>query len=176
MAVTCQTILYHSTIHWTCDMSLQKSFSRLRKKAKDKLSRIIDKTEKRRANVGDEEFNRSALSLQSEPGIVAEDELTGGIEVGVEQENLQPSDSQFVSHSAVEVGRDQSSDEADGGETSQKHLHPHSHIQTESGSSQGREDASEIRAGQAHPPTQSEVGNVVILTPSNLQGRESESA
>ena len=154
-------------------MSLRQSFSKLRKKAKDKVAKIRDKIGRGRANLGDEEFNRSALSLQSEPGIVTGDELAGDIG----GENARPDDSRFFSHSAVELGRDQggSGDEANEGEASQKDLHPHSQVQTESGSNQGRGGVGETRVGQAHPPPQSYVGNVAALTPSNSQGGESES-
>ena len=158
-------------------MGLRQSFSKLRKKAKDKVAKVRDKIGRGRANLGGEEFNRSALSLQSEPGIVTGDELTGGIGVGIGEGNLRPDDSRFVSHSAVELGRGQggSGGEAERGGTSQKDLHPHSHVQTESGSSQERGDVGETRAGKVHPPPRPDIGNAATLTPSNPHGGESES-
>ena len=123
-------------------MSLRQSFSRFRKKAKDKLLPIFDKSKRREVNIGGEGSNRSALSLQSEPAIVVGSEL-GDIRAGIGADNLQPGGSRSVSRSAVEIGHDQG--EASGVGTSQKHLHPHSRVQTERRSGQERGGFDETR-------------------------------
>ena len=87
-------------------MSFRQSISRFRKKAKDKLSKIGHKLE-RRADVGNEEFARSALSLQSEPWILVERKSRGGdIRVG-KVNGPQPDDSRSVLRSAVGIGHSQ---------------------------------------------------------------------
>ena len=55
-------------------MSFRESFSRFRKRVKDELSKIGDGSERRRADFGGEGFHRSALSSQSEPGVVGHDQ------------------------------------------------------------------------------------------------------
>ena len=123
-------------------MSLQQSVSGFRKKVKDKLSRIGHKTGKARPNVVGEGFDHSTLSLQSEPAIAVEGELGGDIEVGAGTDDPGPDDSRPVSQPAVGIGHSQgvSDDKASRGEISQMDLHPHSHVQTESGSSRERRE------------------------------------
>jgi len=78
MKPACQTILlsppstpFHTSSHRTYDnMSLQQSFSGLRKNVKDKLSKIGDKMGKEQPDVVGEGFEHPSLSLQSEPAIV----------------------------------------------------------------------------------------------------------
>jgi len=53
--------------HRSCnDMSFRESLSRLRKKAKEKLSKIGEKRNEQPAGAGSEGFDRSSLSLQSD--------------------------------------------------------------------------------------------------------------
>jgi len=151
-------------------MSFRKSLSKFQEKVKHKL-KIGDKSERKGPNIGGEGFYRSALSSQSEPGIVVEGEFRGGgTKVGVGKDYPRPDDSQSVSRSVVGSGYDTggSDDNADGGETS---LHPHPHLQAESGSSGEGRDVDGRRTDQADPPPQSDVGNE---TPSISRG-ESES-
>ena len=143
---------------------------------KDKLSKIVHRTEKGGANTGGEGSYRSALSVQSEPGIVVEGELGGGeIKVGVGKDDPQPDDVQSVSPSAEGISHDQgeSDDKASGGETSKKHLHPHPHMQAESGSSQGRRSVDGQQADRADPPPQSDIEKSTPI-PSILRGGVSE--
>ena len=154
-------------------MSFQKSFSGVRKKAKDKLSKIVHRPEKGGANAVGEGSYHSALSLQSEPGSVVRGELGGGIKVGAGKDDPQPDDSRSVSRSALGVG--ESDDKAGRGETSQKRLHLHPHIQAESGSSQGRRSVDGKQADKADPPPQPDIGNKTTPAPSISRGGESES-
>lgn len=151
-------------------MSLQQSFSRFRKKAKEKVSKIRDKIGKIRANAGDEGSYRSGLSSQSEPGVVVEGESRGGeTKAGVGKDDSRPGDSVSVSRSAVGIGHDHggSDDGTSGRETDQKGLHPH--LQAESGSSRGK------KVDRAHPLSQSNTGNETTPPPSIFQGGEAES-
>ena len=145
---------------------------------KDKLSKIGDKKGKAPAlNVGDEGFNRSALSLRSEPGIVVEGEFRGGdIKVGGGKDDPRPGDSKSFSRSVVEIGRDQGGgdDDANEGETSQRHLYPHPHVQTEGESSRKRRDVDGKRTDQADTSPRSDIGNK-SLVPSTSRVGKSES-
>ena len=85
-------------------MSLRQSFSRFRKKAKDKLSNIGKKARSRGANVGDEEIDHSSLSLQSEPVVATRD--LGDTRLGIEKDDPQPVDPRSVSQSMVERERE----------------------------------------------------------------------
>ena len=80
-------------------MSLRQSFSRFRKKTKDKLSKIGNKARCRRPNVGDEEIDHSSLSLQSEPVIATRD--LGDARLGIGKD-----DPLLVSQSMVERERE----------------------------------------------------------------------
>ena len=157
-------------------MSLQQSFSRFRKKAKEKLSKVGDKVKRQEGNPGGEGSNRSAVSSQSGPAIAVGAEFGGDVRVGVEAGGPQPGDSRSASHSAVEIGHDQgvSDDQASGGETSQKNLHPHSRVHVERRSSQERGDRDGKRAGEVNPPAQSEP-DIVKRTPPISQGGGSQS-
>lgn len=154
-------------------MSLQQSFSRFRKKAKDKLPQIGKKGGESRTDIGHEGANLSTLSLQSEPAIVVESELGGDASVGVGNSDPLPDGSPSFSRSAVEIACSQggSSIKADEGETSQKDLHPHSHVQTESQSSQERGDVDAEGTVQVNPPARSEShgGDTATPTPSISQ-------
>ena len=156
-------------------MSFRQSFSRFRKKAEDKLSRIVHKPERGGTNVGGG-FYHSGLSSQSEPGI-AGGGLGGDIRVGGGKDDPRPDESLPVSRSAVEIGDDQggSDDKTSGGEIGQKYLHPHPHVQAESRSSQERRDVDGKRTGRADLPPQSGIGNESTPTPSISRGGESKS-
>jgi len=141
---------------------------------KDKLSKIVDGPEKGGANPGGEGFYRSALSSQSEPGIVVEGEFRGGdIKVGVGKDEPQPDDARSVSRSAM--GIEESDGKASGGETSQRRLHLHPHVQAESGSSQGRRSIDGKQADRVDPPPQPDIEDKTMPTPSISRGGESES-
>jgi len=158
-------------------MKFRKSLSRFKEKVKHKRSNIGDKPEGGGANVGGEGLSSSALSSQSEPGIVVGDEFRGGdIKIGVGKNDPRPDDSQSVSRSAVVTGHDLggSDDNANRGETSQTRLHPHPHTELEGGSSQERRDVEGKKADRVDPPPQSDIGNRTP-TPSTSGGGESES-
>ena len=156
-------------------MSFQKSFSRFRKRVKDKLSSIGDKTARGQANLGGEGFDHPTFSLQSEPGVVVGGEFRGNTKVSVGKDDPRPDNLQSVSRSAVGVGHGQgaSEDEASG-ETNQKDLHPNPHVQTEGGSTREAEDVDREGADQGDPPLRSDVGNKT-LTPSVSRIEEPES-
>jgi len=144
---------------------------------KDKLG-IGDKPERTGADVGGKRPYLSALSSQSEPGIVVEGEFRGGdIKIGAGKDDPRPGDSQSVSRrSAVGTGHDLggSDDNTYGGETDQSRLHPQSRLQAESGSSRERRDVDGKKADRVDPPPQSDIGNRTP-TPSISRGGESES-
>ena len=155
-------------------MSFRKSFSGFKKKAKDKLSKIVHRPERGGANAGGDGSYRSALSSQSEPGSVVEGDLGGGgIKVGAEKDDPQPDDSRSVSRSALGVG--ESDDKAGAGETSQKRLHLRPHVQAESGSSQGRRGVDGQQADRADPPPQSNIRNKTMSILAIFRGGKSES-
>ena len=159
-------------------MSFRKPFSQFREKVKRELSKIGDRPERRGANVGGEGTHRSALPSQSEPGIVVEGEFRGGdIRVGDGNDDPPLDNSRPISRSVAGAGCDlgRSDDNADGGETGQEGLHPHPHMELESGSSRERRDAGRNTADQLDPPPQSEVGSGTTRIPSVSRGGESES-
>ena len=157
-------------------MSLRQSLSGFRKKVKEKLSKIGDGADKRRADVGGEGFNRSALSFQSEPSIMVGGEFGGDIEVGAGKDDPRPDDSWSFSRSAVGIGHGQGGDDdSAGGEINQQHLHPRPHLQTESGSSRERTGSDGNGAGRANLPPQSDVGNAATPIPPISQDGETES-
>ena len=156
---TCQTISRHITIrtdlrYIRTTMSFRKSFSGFRKKAKDKLSKIGGRTEKIRANTGDDDLYRPASSSQSEPVIVVEDESKGDPDAGGGRGDPRPGGSLPVSRSAVEIGHAQGEidGKVDGGGVGQKGLHPHFYVQVESGSGHEGSVVGGKEAGQADPP------------------------
>ena len=165
-------------LHRSCDdMSLRQSFSRFRKKAKDKLSPIFGKTKRRGPNVGGEESIHPTLSLQSEPAITAGGELGEDTRASFRTDDPRRDDSLSVSRSAVEIGHDKGEeDKASGGEASKKYLHPHSRVQAESRSSQERKDVDEKRTGRVDPPLrpESDIGERTPA-PSISRGSGSES-
>ena len=143
---------------------------------KDKLSTIGDKTARGQANPGGEGPDHPTLSLQSEPGVTVGGEFRGGdIKVSVGKDDPRPDDLQSVSRSAVGVGHGQgASDDKASGETSQRDLHPHPHVQTEGKSSQAAEDVDRKGADQSDPPPQSDVGNKTpVLSTSRAEEPES---
>ena len=158
-------------------MSLRQSFSGFRKKVKDKVSNIGNKTKKQGTGVGGEGLDHSTLSLRSEPAVVMEGELGGDTEVGVGKGNLRRDDLRFYSQSAVEMGHGQggSDDKAGRGDTNQNRLHLHPHVQAESGSSQPRTDVDGKQADQVDPPPQSDIWNKTTLAPPISRGGESKS-
>lgn len=138
---------------------------------KIKLSKIGDRLEGRQADAGGQGFDRSALSLQSEPGIVVGGEFRGGdIKVGIGKEDPRPDDSRSISRSLVGIGHNQegSDDKASEGETNQKLLHPHSHVQTEGGSSRERRDVDAEKVDRVDPSSRSDI------TPSTSRAGGSE--
>jgi len=158
-------------------MKFRKSLSRFQEKVKGKLSKIGDKPESGGANVGGEGLYRSALSSQSEPGIAVGGGSKGdNTKVGVGKDDQRPVDSQSVSRSMVGTGYDLggSDDNADGGETGQKRLHPHPHTELEGGSSQERRDVEGKKTDQVDPLPQSDIRNRTP-TLSISRGGESES-
>jgi len=161
--------------HRPCDnMSFRQSLSRFRKKAKDKLSKIVDGPE-RGVNIG-EGFYRSGVSSQSEPCIV-EGELREDPGISGGKDDPRPGNSLPISRSAVEIGDGQggSDNKTSGGEIGHKHLHPHSHVRIESESSLEKRDVDGKRASRADLPPQSDIGNESTPTPSISRGGESES-
>lgn len=137
---------YHIITYACDDMSLRQSISGFRKKVKDKLSKIGNKTGEERPNVTGEGFDHPTLSLQSEPPIAMGGEL-GNIEAGAGKDDPRPDDPLPVSRSAMEIGHDQgkSDDKASGGEISQQELYPHPHVLTESGFSQKRREVERLQ-------------------------------
>ena len=137
-------------------MSFRKSFSGFRKKVKDKLSCIGDKT----ANPGGGGFDHPTLSLQSEPGVIVGGEFRGGnIKVSVGKDDPRPEDLQSASRSVVGVGYGQgASDDKARGETSQGELRPHPRVETEGGYIGETRDV-DIGADQGNLPPQSDLGN-----------------
>jgi len=151
-------------------MNFQKSLSKAREKVKHGLSKIGKKRE-RGVNVGDEGFDRSALSLQSGADIVAKGEVRGeDSEASGREDNpaAQPDDSKSMS--PLVVGRGHGLGGSDGrvseGETDQKGLQLDPHIGTKTGSGQEGRD-------QVDTPPQSDIRNRTP-TPPILRGGESE--
>ena len=184
MNATCQTILIAppSTLVYTAphrprdDMSFRQTLSGFRKKVKGKLSKMGKRPERGSADAGSEGYDRSTLSSQSEPGIVVGGESRGDIKLSGGKDDPRPDDSRSVSRSAVGIGHDQggSDDKASGGETSQKGLHPHPHVQTDSGSSREMKDVEGKRVDKAILPPQSDIENSAPI-PSTSRVGEPES-
>ena len=134
-------------------MSFRKSFSGFRKKVKDKLSCIGDKTTEGQANPGGEGFDHPTLSLQSEPGVIVGGEFrgAGNIKVSVGQDDPRPDDLQSASRSVVGVEYSQgASDNKPGKGTKQRDLR--------GGSIRETRDFDGKRADQGDPPPKSDVG------------------
>ena len=125
-------------------MKFRKPFSKVREKVKHGLSKIGDKLERGGANVGGKDFDRPALSLQSEGEIRGEDSKASG------EDDPAP-------RLVVEGGRGL-------GESSQSgpHLDPHVEVESGSGREEDRADAPRSDVGNGTP------------TPSILRGVESE--
>ena len=142
-------------------MSFRQTLSGFRKKAKDKLSKIGKGPERGSTDAGSEGYDRSTLSSQSEPGIIVGGESRGGdIKLSGGKDDPRPDDSRSVSRSAVGIGCDQGeNDDEASGEASQKGLHPHSHVQTDSGSSREMSNVDGKRIDKLDPPPQSDIGN-----------------
>ena len=133
-------------------MSLRQSFSRFRKKAKDKASDIRNRIKRQATCVGGEGLDHSTLYLQSEPAIVAGGELGRATGVGVGNDDPRPGSSMPVSRSMTELERKPGGSE----------------------SSQERAGADRKRVGQVDPPrSESDIGRTP--TPSILQDGEPES-
>jgi len=155
-------------------MSLRRTLSGFRKKAKEKVSNIGNSI--KRQCVGDDGLDHSTLSLQSEPAAVVESELRGDTGVGVGNDDPRPDGSLSVSRSVTGLEREPggSGDYTAQQERGQKGLHPHAYEQAGRGSSKEREDAGRKRADQVDPPP-SELDIGRIPTPSILQDGEPES-
>ena len=142
--------------HRSCDnMSFRQSFSRFRKKAKDKASNIGNRI-KQRACVSSEGLDHSTLSLQSEPAIVVEGGLGRGTGLSEGSGGLQPGDYLSVSQSMAELEREPggSYDHTAQQERGQKGLHPDAYKRTGRGTSQERGDLGGERIGHVDPPPQ----------------------
>jgi len=167
----------HHHPHRSCDMSFRQSFSRFRKKAKDKLSNIRNSTKSRGTSVSGEGLDHSSLSLQSEPAIVVGGQPGGDTGVGVGNDGPRPEDSPPVSRSMAEPEREPggSGDYAARQERGQKGLHPHAYERAGRRSSQEGEGDGRKRADQVDPPrSESDIGRRTP-TPSILQDGGSES-
>ena len=159
------------------DMSFLQSFSRFRKKAKDKVSNIRNRIKGRGTNVDGEGLVHSALYLQSEPAIVVGSELGGDTGVGAGHDDPRPADSLPVSRSTGELEHEPggSDDYIARREHDQKGLHPHAYERAGRGSSQERMGADGKRAGHVDPPrSESDIARKTP-TPSILQDDKSES-
>ena len=157
-------------------MSLRKSFSGFRKKAKDRLSKIGGRTEEIRVNAGGDGLYHPASSSQSEPAIVVEDGFKGDPEADEGVSNPRPGGSLSVSQSTVERGHSQgkNDDEVDGGGAGQKALYPHSYMQAESGSSREKRTVGGKQTERADLP-RSDVERETTPAPSIFRAGESES-
>lgn len=136
-------------------MSFQQSFSRFRKKAKNKLSKIGRKSDKTPANVGSEGLDDSSLSLPSEPAIVVEDERRGDTSNGEGEGDPQLNDSRSILQSSAEREPGGSGDYANRGEGDQEDLPPQTHLQAGRGST--REGKKVDRKGAGQDPSESDV-------------------
>ena len=172
MKATCQTIfLSHHHLHRSCDMSFRQTFSRFRKKAKDKLSNTGNSAKGRGTSVSGEGLGHSSLSLQSEPAIVVESELRADTGIGVGND-----DSLSVSPPVAGLEREPggSDDYTTRREHDEKDIHPHAYDRADRGSSQESGGVDRERTGQVDPP-QSESDIERPPTPSILQDGESKS-
>ena len=151
---------------------MRQTFSGVRKKAKDKLSKLGDKLGGSQTNVDDQEHHRPASSSQSEPGIVAGGRVGEEISIGAEKSDPQPDNPLPASQSAVEKGHDYggSDDKANAGEIDQRDLRPHSPAQTESGPSQEGMYVSGENTSQAHLDPEPDVGSIVTPLPTPRDG------
>jgi len=149
----------------SCDsMSFRLSFSRFRKKAKEKVLNIRDRIRRYGAGVQGEGLNHSTLSLQSEPAIAVE---------GVENDDPRPDAYPPVSRSTAELEREPargSDDYTVRQERGQRALHPQAYERAGPGSSRERADAGGKETG---PRSKSDIRR--IPTVSILQDPESES-
>ena len=157
-------------------MSFRQSFSRFRKKAKDKVSNIGNRMKGRGTSVGGEGPDRSSVSLRSETVIAVEGEPRGDTGVSAGNDDPRPGDSPSVSQSMAELDREPGgSDHTAQRERGKMGLHPHAHECAGRGSSQERGGSGRNRAGQVDPPrSEPDVGRRTP-TPSILQDSESES-
>jgi len=160
-------------------MSLRQSLSGFRKKAKDKLSKIGDRIERRRAGVGDEGFDRPNSPLEPEPIMGVEGEPGGDIRViGVGKGDPRTDDSRFVSWPVVEGEHEPGGSDNYAGqqERVQEDLHLRARMQAGRGPSQERRNVGGNRVSQVDlpPRSKSDIGNATTPTPSILQGGEPE--
>lgn len=148
-------------------MSLRQSLSGFRKKAKDRLSKIGDRIERRRTGVGDEGFNRPNSPLEPELIMGVQGEPREGIRViGVGKGDPRTDDSQPVPRSVVEEEH-----------RVQEDLHLRARMQAGRGPSQERRNVGGNRVSQVDlpPRPKPDTGNTTTPAPSILQGGESES-
>ena len=136
-------------------MSLQQSFSRFRKKAKYKLSRIGRKPDKTPAGVGSEGLDRSSLSLPSEPAIEVEDERRGDANVDGGEGDPQLNDSRSILQASAEREPGGSDDNANRREGDQGVPPPHTQLQA--GRKSTREGKKVDREGAGQDPSESAV-------------------
>jgi len=144
-------------------MSFRQSFSRFRKKAKDKVSNIRDRIKTYGTGVRGEGLNHSSIFLQSEPAITVE---------GIGNDDPRPDDCPPVSRSMAELEREPggSDDYTIRQERSQRALQPHAYERAGPESSQERADTGGKKAG---PQSKSDTRRTP--TPSILQDTEPES-
>lgn len=139
--------LHHTLRYRSCDeMCFGQAFCRFRK-AKNKPSMIRGRSGGRRAVVGDEEFNCSTLSVQSEPPIRRAGDLED-VRAGAGNDDLVLEDPRSVSRPLVERPRKQkrSNDYGD------RATHPEAQGQVRGEPSRGRRGADGKRVNQVNPP------------------------
>ena len=101
------------------------------------------------------------------------DEFSGGdIKAGGGKDDPRPDDSRSVSRSAVGIGhgQEESDDKASGGENRQEGLHPHPHVQTDSGSIREMRDVGGKRVDQVDPPPQPGIENKTLTLSASRVG------
>ena len=151
-------------------MSFRQSFSRFRKKAKDKLSNIRNSTKDQGTSAGGEGLDHSNLSLQSEPAVAVGAELGEDAGTGVGNDDSLPA-SQLMAELECEPGG--SDDYTAQQERGQEGPHLHTRERTSRGSSQERGGTGRKRAGQVDFPRSEP--DTERRTPPILQDSQSES-
>jgi len=151
-------------------MSFRQSFSRFRKKAKDKLSNIRNSTKGQGTSVGGEGLDHSSLSWQSEPAIAVGAELGGDTGTSVGNDDSLPA-SRLTAELECEPGG--SDDYTARQERGQEGPHLHACERAGRGSSQERGGTGRKRAAQVDLPRSE--SDIERRTPPILQDNESES-
>lgn len=167
-------ISHHHTQRSCDDMCFGQAFSRFRR-AKNKPSTSEDRPGGRRAITRDEGFNRSTLSIQSEPPIEWAGELGGDVRAGVGNDDLELGDLRSVSRSLVgrAPGQRRSDDYGDRQERGQRGPHPEAYLQGRGEPSRGRRNVDGKRVNQSTPPLSDPDTRRKIPTSSISRGLES---